>query len=146
MTTDSVTQETTEQRVVVGDDGSPCARRAVEFAAHDAMRRGALLEIVTTYRVPDFAGPAVVEVDRIEEGAEQVAQAAEAYAHEVEPGLAVKVTVAFGAAGPELVHAAVGASLLVVGSRGRGGVTSLLLGSVSMYVVHHAHCPVVVVR
>jgi nucleotide-binding universal stress UspA family protein len=146
MTTDTVTQKTTEQRVVVGDDGSPCARRAVAFAAHDAARRGALLEIVTAYRAPDVAAPVVVDVDRIKEGAEQVAQAAEAYAHEVEPGLAIKATVAFGASGSELVHAAMDASLLVVGTRGRGGVTSLLLGSVSMYVVHHAHCPVAVVR
>ena len=54
--------------------------------------------------------------------------------------------VAEGAAAPVLLEAAADADLLVVGSRGHGGFTGLLLGSVSQQCVSHAGCPVVVVR
>ena len=47
---------------------------------------------------------------------------------------------------PVLLDAAVGADLLVIGSRGHGGFTDALLGSVGLHCVHHAHCPVLIMR
>ena len=62
------------------------------------------------------------------------------------PDVDVRENVIKGRPAFELIAASRGALLLVVGSRGRGGFTSLLLGSVSHTVLHHAHCPVAVVR
>ncbi len=58
----------------------------------------------------------------------------------------VTSTTTLGRPGDVLVEASEGAELLVVGSRGHGDVGSILLGSVGMHCVHHARCPVVVVR
>jgi nucleotide-binding universal stress UspA family protein len=57
----------------------------------------------------------------------------------------VTVSVVTGDVAEELVRASMGADMLVVGSRGSGGFTKLLMGSVSSQVTHHAECPVVVV-
>ena len=62
------------------------------------------------------------------------------------PDVDVRERVVHAIAAPALVDAARGAELLVVGSRGRGGFRSLLLGSVSHAVMHHATAPVAVVR
>jgi nucleotide-binding universal stress UspA family protein len=60
-------------------------------------------------------------------------------------GVTVDRKLRTGNASQALLHEAKGAALLVVGSRGRGGFTGLLLGSVSQQVAHHAPCPVVIV-
>lgn len=73
---------------------------------------------------------------------------AEALAGRMErgPGIAVEHRLVRGGAREALIEASRGAGLLIVGARGRGGFAGLLLGSVSQALLHHAHCPVAVVR
>ncbi|MGW0432796.1 universal stress protein [Micromonospora sp. NPDC003197] len=137
--------------VVVGVDGSARSAAAVAFAAEEAAQRGVELVAVHTYREPVSLGPGdmlplVYDVDalRVEEGqvlAEAVAGLADSY-----PDLRVVQRLVQGRAAPALIKEAATAQLVVVGARGRGGFTGLLLGSVSQSVLHHAECPVVIVR
>jgi nucleotide-binding universal stress UspA family protein len=149
MTGDTNTVETHhgegELRIVVGVDGSECAKRAVDFAAHEASRWGALLHVVSAYEIPPDAGWMVVPMQPFVEAALASVDSAVARAHELEPTLVTKGESTHGSAGNVLVAASQGASLLVVGSRGRGEVRSLVLGSVSEHCVHHASCPVTIV-
>ena len=137
--------------VIVGTDGSETSLRAVEWAAREAELRGRPLRIVSVpallprmswYR---HSGPPSV-TDLIHEAAEQALTRAAVRAAEIEPGVKVSATLLTGAPARALTAACEGASMLVVGSRGGGGLTALLLGSVSRDVALAAECPVVVVR
>jgi nucleotide-binding universal stress UspA family protein len=134
-------------RVVVGVDGSTHAGRALALAVEEAARRGATLVAVTTWPPPSyFPGVGYGTVPPSPAELERHARATldEALAGLDEPA-AVERVVTEGPAWRALVDAAAGADLLVVGSRGRGGFSGLLLGSTSHAVVTHAPCPVVVV-
>jgi nucleotide-binding universal stress UspA family protein len=139
--------DTGELRIVVGVDGSRCADRAVEFAAHEAARWGALLHVVSAYEVSPNAGWVVVPLEPFEENAVASVRTALSRIHELEPGVVTKGEHIHGFAGNVLVEVSQGASLLIVGSRGRGEVASLVLGSVSEHCLHHVEsCPVTIVR
>ncbi|MFG1675734.1 universal stress protein [Micromonospora sp. NPDC049282] len=134
--------------VLVGVDGSDAAAYAVELAADEAARRDAELVLVHV-RAPERGATApevAAEASTAEraEAAELLAAAA-ARVRPAHPGLPVTER-AVAAASPEtaLREASAGASLVVVGSRGRGGFAGLLLGSVSQALVQHAHCPVLI--
>lgn len=137
------------QRIVVGVDGSACARRALAWAVEEARLRGASVEAVHAWTTPFVAGypytTLVFDPRQLEQHAREMLE--ELIAEVDTTGLAVSVEpmVVGGGAAAALVEAAKGADLLVVGSRGRGGFTGLLLGSVSHQVVHHAPCAVVIV-
>ncbi|MFI5916767.1 universal stress protein [Dactylosporangium sp. NPDC051541] len=136
--------------IVVGYDGSPEARRAVDWAAAEATRIGRGLRIVTTYDIT-WPGAYYAAVAEQTEAAEQAAQAlVTAIAAGVRQRQATihveAVTAASPAAATLLDHGDAGAHLLVVGNRGAGGLTNLLLGSVSQQVATHAKVPVAVVR
>lgn len=136
------------ERIVVGLDGSEAASAALAFAVTEARLRGAQVDAVIAWHEPYVAPtmtPVVADPAVFEESAERVLdRALEGIDQSAEP-VKVERRVVHGAAASVLLEAAEGASLLVVGSRGRGGFAGLLLGSVSQQVVHHATCPVVII-
>jgi nucleotide-binding universal stress UspA family protein len=139
---------TSARRIVVGVDGSAESVAALEWALDEASRRDATVDVVHAWHLPTYDATIPVSLDPapFEEGArltlDQILDAVE------RPDGAPKIEsrLVCGPAGPELVDAAKGAELLVVGSRGHGGFVGMLLGSVSQYVLHHASCPVVVIH
>ena len=139
-------------RVVVGVDGSSGARAALLFALADAARRGVPVEAVSAYRPPDYwMDFYAVSTYPPEETRRAAEQRIRAFVEEVlpdgpQPTPEVRVRVALGTAADVLIHESHGADLLVVGSRGRGGFSSMLLGSVSLQCAMHASCPVTVVH
>jgi nucleotide-binding universal stress UspA family protein len=137
--------------VVVGVDGSPAGGRAVGFAFEFASFAGLPLTAVQAYRFPVTGEPGdmlplVYDVDQLAE--EEAAVLGEALAgwRERFPDVPVRSAVTRARPARALVDASEQAGIVVVGSRGRGGFTGLLLGSVSHAVLHHASCPVAIVR
>ncbi|WP_328907642.1 universal stress protein [Streptomyces sp. NBC_00234] len=133
--------------VVVGVDGSPSARTAALWAAAEADRRGRPLHIVhaaDTDRRSLFAGVETIQEVR-EAGRDLLAETANAV-QERYPGLAVTRELSSLEAVSGLQAAAGIRSTMVVGSRGHGGFTALMLGSVGLGVATRAKVPVVVVR
>jgi nucleotide-binding universal stress UspA family protein len=135
-------------RVVVGVDGSACGARALAWAAEQATRTGAALEMVTAWQWPTSYGwalPLPSDFDPAS-GARQVQTDALTAVRADHPDLNVTEVVAEGSSAQVLIDRSEDADLLVVGSRGHGELTGMLVGSVSEHCVAHAHCPVVVVR
>lgn len=135
--------------IVVGVDTSDGARRALDWAVKEGELRGATVEAVHVWQFPVFAatplGTAPLDTGELEANArkqfDEVIDAVDAAA------LVAPIVRTFVAGHPasKLLDAADGADLLVVGTRGHGGFTGLLLGSTSQQVTHHAPCPVVIV-
>lgn len=138
--------------ITVGVDGSHHAQPALDWAVKEAGIHHAPLTVLTVHEVASnhWTGHAITlpadEADR--DKAQQAAEAAVAKAVEAagEPKPAsVTVRAVSGISAQELIKASEDSELVVVGSRGGGGFATLMLGSVSTQVVHHAKCPVVVV-
>lgn len=140
----------TEGPVVVGVDAHEHSAAAVAFAFAEASRRGAPLQAVHTWWWDEAnaslagAGGAADPAQVVESHRLVVAEMLAGWREE-HPDVEVTVTLVRGRAGTALVQESRTAQLLVVGRRGLGGFPGLLLGSVGSHVVHHAHCPVVVV-
>jgi nucleotide-binding universal stress UspA family protein len=136
--------------VLVGTDGSEHAGRATAMAADLARRYGASLVVVTVVEPAYLPPEAALMADRIEtarrEEAERLVRGEAAKL--ATAGVDVRGEVLFGAPAEEMVRAAgaLGADLVVVGSRGRGAVARMLLGSVSDRLVRQSHQPVLVVH
>lgn len=134
--------------VVVGVDGSSSARDAVRWGARAAEVRRAPLLLVTSQLGPESCGAGVPPgFFEFQEAAAQrhLVEAAEAATAEC-PGVAVETIVHTAPAIPALLTHSTTARLLVIGARGHGELGGGLLGSVTVAVATHAHCPVVVVR
>ncbi|WP_369272511.1 universal stress protein [Streptomyces sp. R11] len=126
--------------IVLAVDGSPVGEAAVEFAFAEAALRGA--EIVAVHAwLPDYVPPGTGL-----ESAERLLAQALAGRGQSYPDVTVRHEVLSGETREVLIEASRTAQLMVVGARGRGGFVGLLLGSVSQALLHHAHCPVTVVR
>ncbi len=134
------------RRIVVGVDGSPGARRALEWSVDQARRSGAEIEVVASWVFPGTAGYVFSIDPRILDDARNVAREAVAQAESMAESVEVRSEVSEDPAPVALVEASRKADLVVVGSRGLHGFRGLHLGSVSRHVALHAHCPVVVVR
>ncbi len=136
--------------VVVGVDGSEASKRAIAFAAEEASLRGTPLVAVYAWMPPLTPGLEYLWSEELVES--QRAAAEEAIAIGVAglasryPDLEVRREIVQSPPVAALVQAAEHAELLVVGSRGRGGISRLLLGSVSHGVLQALPCPVVVTR
>jgi nucleotide-binding universal stress UspA family protein len=137
-------------KVVVGVDGSEGSRKALRWAAAEATARGDDLELVHVWEPPQAYAPLglgayPLDPEPIREAARSLLEDLVSQARELAPGIDIRGELVEGAAAHALLDHARSADLLVVGSRGLGGFRSLLLGSVSQQVVHHAPCPVVIV-
>ncbi len=138
--------------IVVGIDGSHNASHALEWAMTEAAIRKAPLTVITVNSVPaSYWSGAPVELPGDLDRVAEIRKTAEAAVEETATKLganrpeSVTVTALSGFPAQTLIDISKESDLLVVGTRGGGGFAPLVLGSVSHQVVHHAHCPVVVV-
>jgi nucleotide-binding universal stress UspA family protein len=137
--------------IVVGYDGSRGARHAVEFAAYEAAVHQARLRVMTVWNAasPGMAAMTPIAVPDVAADRKKLAQArleeAAAIAREIAADLEIELVAVEGSAGAALAEASRNSRLLVLGSRGHGGMHALLLGSVGQRCALHAHCPVLIV-
>jgi nucleotide-binding universal stress UspA family protein len=133
--------------IVVGVDETAASRRALAWAAHEAVRRDATLQVITawTWDAVEGAPLAAVDPQAMMEVAEQTqTEALDEVLAEFDPKPVVAREIVQSTASEALVEASREADLVVVGTHGRGPVRTFLLGSVSQSVIRHAECPVVV--
>ena len=138
--------------IVAATDGSEDSLRAVEWAAEEAVLRGVPLRIVSAAallpRMIARQGRADYDTvaDILRHNRDRALADAAARATAAAPGLLMDTDELAGQPARAVADSGSGALLLVVGSRGAGAFTALVLGSVSRYAAGHASCPVVVVR
>jgi nucleotide-binding universal stress UspA family protein len=137
--------------VIVGVDGSGHSQRALEFAMKEAAVRHVPLTVLTVHEAIRgyYSGVAVFPDDPAR--TELARKAAQAETDKVLAELdgphpeSVTVKAVHGFPVEELINAGTDADMLVLGSRGAGGFTRLIMGSTAGQVVLHAHCPVLVI-
>ena len=138
--------------IVAATDGSEESLRAVDWAAREAVLRGAPLRIVSAPgllpRMAGTKGDSEYETvsDVIRDGSDYALTAATARAVKAAPDLLIDADHLEGGPAEAVTEAGSGALMLVVGSRGIGAFAAMILGSVSRYAATHASSPVVVVR
>ncbi|RMB80368.1 universal stress protein [Streptomyces shenzhenensis] len=140
--------------VLLAVDGSPAGERAVEFAFAEASMRGAgllALYVWNTWNERADEGPAepvnlVAGIERLREEEQRLLDETLSPHLTRYPRIPVERRLVRSRIRPALIEASREAQLVVTGARGRGGFAGLLLGSVSQALLHHAHCPVAVIR
>jgi nucleotide-binding universal stress UspA family protein len=144
---------TNHSGVLVGVDGSPAARYAVDWAARDAAMRNVPLTLVHTVRpigptLPPLPAPAAFARWQVEQAQTILDDAIEVARRSTPDGgpANIESELLFSPVVPSLVDLSKEAQMVVVGSRGRGPLMRSLLGSVSSSLIRHAHCPVAVIH
>jgi nucleotide-binding universal stress UspA family protein len=138
--------------VVVGHDGSPTAESILLAAFDQAEARSCGLTVVRAFRPTtppwpvDARPPTVFNVATARAALTAELEGAVAPLVDKYPKVKIQIGVAAGDPAQLLRDASREARLVVVGSRGHGGFTGLLLGSVGMHLLHHAQCPVLIAR
>jgi nucleotide-binding universal stress UspA family protein len=137
-----------ERRIVVGVDGSVSSKAALAWAIRQAQLTGAAVDAVIAWNYPGTYGYPVSAADDTDYSELAATVIADTIAKVSGPAGPVEIrpNVVEGNTAAVLLAASKGADLLVVGSRGHGGFVEALLGSVSQHCVHHATCPVVIIR
>lgn len=138
-------QRSSARRIVVGIDGSEPSKAALRWAARQAALVGGVVEALIAWEYPSFYGWAPAGFDFGDNAGAVLTQAIDE-ALGPDRRVEVRPVVVCGNPAAVLLDASRGAELLVVGSRGHGGFTEALLGSVGQHLVQHAGCPVVVIR
>lgn len=135
-------------RIVVGVDGSSPSGQALRWALRQAESTGGYVSAVWAWQMPGVYGTVVTVVpgEELAEAARLSLDTVLAEAGIDASGVRVDRRVVEGHPARVLLDEAENAELLVLGSRGHGGIVGSLIGSVSQYCVNHASCPVVVVR
>ncbi|TDD86883.1 universal stress protein [Saccharopolyspora karakumensis] len=135
------------QTVVVGVDGSQESVRALRWAADHVRQVGGILHAITVWHQPVQFGYRLPSTDaELEKQGRQALDSALAQVKPDFPNLDIKAKLIRGQVTDEFVKLSRQADLLVVGNKGHGAFTGMLVGSVAMKIVHHAACPVTVVR
>ncbi|CAB0714884.1 universal stress protein [Corynebacterium diphtheriae] len=142
---------TAENIVVVAVDGSEASQNAVRWAANTANKRGVPLRLAASYTMPQFLYaegmvPPQELFDELQSETMDMIEAARVVAHEVAPDIKIGYVIAEGSPIDMLLDMSSDVTMIVMGSRGLGGLSGMVMGSVSAAVVSHADCPVVVVR
>ncbi|MEJ4113581.1 universal stress protein [Corynebacterium kroppenstedtii] len=137
--------------IVVAVDGSAASQIATRWAAHTAVKRGEPIRLVSTYSMPQFLYaegmvPPQELYDDLEAEAMEKIEASRTIISEVDDSVEVSYQVEEGNPIDLLLDISPTVTMIVMGSRGLGGLSGMVLGSVSAAVVSHAQCPVVVVR
>jgi nucleotide-binding universal stress UspA family protein len=134
--------------IVVGVDGSDRSKDALRWAARQAELTGATLVAIAAWHNPARSGLAATNPGEL--GLSRLAE--QTLAHAIDEAFGtdhpawLRTRVVEGHAAEVLVEASADADLLVVGSHGHGRFVNALLGPVSTHCVHHARCPITVIR
>ncbi|NUT36642.1 MAG: universal stress protein [Hamadaea sp.] len=141
----------TKLPVVAGVDESPSAEQAIRFAFAEAARRRVPLVALRAWHpyVPSRYADGFLRAEEIAEIESAESNFVHGYVERTAksfPDVEVRYEIVADVAATALTTAAESAQLVVVGSRGRGGFTGLLLGSVGLHLLHNAACPVAIVR
>jgi nucleotide-binding universal stress UspA family protein len=138
--------------IYVGIDGSSHSQLALEWAMREAVIRREPLTVIAVHEVPTSGWGGMIVYPQDSELREESRKAAQEAVDKAAAQLggaapsSVTVQASIGLPAAQLIELSKDADLLVIGSRGAGGFTRLIVGSTSAQVSQHAHCPVVIVR